>query len=75
MSNEFDINAFNSALYAATFDRDCAETFENGFKFITETAERHCNIPDREFGEIPKSKILGTLMNDLSDIVLKGLDE
>ncbi len=80
MSNTFDLNKMNHALYVANVDNvqldrdgyECAQTIsDTAFKQMGVFTNKHGHITNRCFSTYKKDEILGMLIDEMSDEVLK----
>lgn len=66
-TNEFDLNAFNDAMFVASHDESANKIAEQGFKLLHSTTQRHLSFGDLEFGNTTKGEVLGSIINDMSN--------
>lgn len=65
--NEFDLNAFNDAMFVASHDERAAEIADQGFKILHDTTQRHLRYEDMDFGRTTKGAVLGFMIDDMSN--------
>ena len=68
--NTFDLDKMNNSLLVATLDTSSADIADDGFKILSDCANRHATIEESNFGDLKKGQILGLIIDDISDNIL-----